>query len=243
MAKGIAASIEDLDWFLASLQARPSRSNVTNPWVTSVPGVDAVDAPQIRLGHLRAYLAPRLYSAELLLVAEAPGYQGCRFSGIAMTCERTLLNRKKGIPAQGVFSGPKQRTSATTVSGKASVRRYGFCEPTATVVWQTLLGLGIKADKFVLWNVFPFHPHEPGQPLSNRTPTAAEVESESQVLLDFVALFPRCRVVAVGETAGKRLHRHDLSIPVVRHPANGGVPDFQAGLTRLVTARPPPIHP
>jgi hypothetical protein len=53
---------------------------------------------------------------------------------------------------------------------------HGFSEPTATIIWSTLLRLGMAADHFVLWNAFPWHSFDAlSGMLSNRTPTNAEL--------------------------------------------------------------------
>ena len=87
----------------------------------------------IRTANPLAYLQDRRHPA-LLLVGEAAGYHGCRFSGIAFTSERS-------------FAGP-QRTST---------RPEGWQEPSATVVHGELASLGLEGST-VLWNVVPFHP-------------------------------------------------------------------------------------
>jgi hypothetical protein len=46
-------------------------------------------------------------------------------------------------------------------------------ERTSTVVWDMLARIG---ERVLLWNAFPLHPHEPGNPLSNRVHTRAERE-------------------------------------------------------------------
>ncbi len=229
-----------LDRFLDTLRHRPVGPGVFRPWTDCTPGVDAgPDAPDVRLANLRAYLAARIGRAKLVLVAEAVGYQGARFSGIPMTCERTLLGAKPQVSPDLVFAGPKRRTSAASVARNAAERSGGFCEPTATIVWTTLLGLGVPADGFVLWNSFAFHPHRPGEPLTNRTPTDREVEEQAEVLDAFLSLFPGLPVVAVGETARRRLAAHGtafnkMGVPAVRHPANGGATAFREGVGRIV---------
>ena len=87
----------------------------------------------------------------LLLIGEAPGYQGCRFSGIAFTSERSLP--------------PAARTS---------IRPEGWSEPSATIVHGALRDLGLE-EATILWNACPFHPALPSGPLTNRTPTPADL--------------------------------------------------------------------
>ncbi|MBQ5344040.1 MAG: uracil-DNA glycosylase, partial [Acidaminococcaceae bacterium] len=64
---------------------------VFNPWREYEPGLDiGPEAPQIRYGNLQRYLELRC-NAHYLFIAEGLGYQGGRFSGMAMTSERILL--------------------------------------------------------------------------------------------------------------------------------------------------------
>ena len=72
--------------------------DVFNPWSEYDVSCDiSPDAPAIRCQQLREYLAPRLTRARIVLIAEAAGYQGCRFTGIPITCERMLLDQHKQI--------------------------------------------------------------------------------------------------------------------------------------------------
>ncbi len=56
----------------------------------------------MRRDNLVAYLLPRLGRAKVFVVAEAVGYQGGRFTGIAITCERMLLDKHKTIRAKDI---------------------------------------------------------------------------------------------------------------------------------------------
>jgi hypothetical protein len=77
---------------IASLQAYESLPGVFNPWRDIDPNYDLTPAaPKIRSQHLERYLQYRVPHARFILLAEAVGYQGGRFSGIAMTSERILL--------------------------------------------------------------------------------------------------------------------------------------------------------
>ena len=228
-----------LDSFLTELQSRQVGPDVCRPWTDWQRGIDiGPQAPGIRLNNLRSYLSARLQSAEVIMVAEAVGYQGGRFSGIAMTCERTLLGRKPRVPAEAVFAGPKQRTSDVLAARSDSEREGGFNEPTATIAWSTMLELGVAPERFVLWNSFAFHPHKPGAPLTNRTPTDREVMEQAAILDQFLALFPNRPIIAIGETAKRRLAELGQASGVqgVRHPANGGATAFREGMRRIMKA-------
>lgn len=219
--------MKDLDRFLHDLAAF-SAPRVFNPW----RDVDAVndigrEAPVIRRDQLRRYLSERIGHAKLLLVAEAAGYQGCKFTGLAMTSERQLL--AAGPLDDTHFAGVKSRTS------RESVKPAGFNEPTATIVWGRMLEAGLAGQEWVNWNTFAWHPFE-GRALSNRTPTRAELEAGAPVLERFLALFPGVPVVSVGEKArGKLCELGVEALAAVRHPAYGGATEFGEGIGRVLS--------
>lgn len=178
-----------------------------NQWGQWDPSLDCgPTAPQRRLENLAAHLTGRLGRCGLLLVGEAPGYLGCRFSGVAFRSERQLA--------------PEQRTS---------LHPLGYSEPSATIVSRALDELGVD-ETTVRWNAVPTHPHRPGVPLSNRTPTTGEVEQGRAILVELCALLEPRQVVAVGKVAGRLLP----NTPCVRHPARGGARAFRDGLRALV---------
>lgn len=221
----------DIDRFVAELREF-SAPNVFNPWA----GFDSVHdasrrAPGIRARQLTAYLAERASRARLLLVAEAAGYQGAKFSGIAMTSERILLGHleTRGIARDAVIRTSIERTS------RAALKPLGFNEPTATVVWGTLLGAGLDARAWVNWNAFACHPHRPGAPLSNRTPSRAELEAGRPLLRSFLGLFARAEVVALGRHAAHSLALLDVPHRAVRHPSMGGAVRFRTEILRIAT--------
>ena len=225
-----------IDRFIAQL--REFRSpNVFNPWSAFDPAHDATRrAAEIRARQLAAYLAERAAPARLLLVAEAAGYQGAKFSGIAMTSERILLGHlaAKGIAPDAVLRAAIERTS------RAAEKPLGFNEPTATVVWSTLLAAGVDPRAWVNWNAFACHPHRPGEPLSNRTPTRAELEAARPLLAGFLRLFTRAEVVALGRHAARSLELLGVPHRAVRHPSMGGAARFRTEILQIATARRAP---
>nr|WP_252894265.1 hypothetical protein [Veillonella denticariosi] len=117
------------------------------------------DAAQVRRNNLMAYLLPRLGRSKIFVVAEAVGYQGGRFSGIAITCERMLLDKHKAIRAHQITPVTLQRTSSSTSSMlKRTQQEQGFNEPTDTVVWSAIIEQGINPYDALLWNIFPLSP-------------------------------------------------------------------------------------
>jgi hypothetical protein len=129
---------------LLSLLRLSPHGGVFNPWWQSDTENDiGPQAPGIRRHQLRAYLSERIGTAELALVGEALGYRGGHFTGIAMTSERILLKGDTGAAQCKVFSTIKPRRTS-----KPEKIPHGFSEPTAAIVWSTLLRLGIAADQF-----------------------------------------------------------------------------------------------
>jgi uracil-DNA glycosylase len=170
----------------------------------------------VRLENLAAYLAQRA-GADIVAVGEAAGYQGARWSGIAFTSERDLAR----------WGDPYRPTSA---------RPEGWSEPSGTIVHAALGELQAE-QRVVLWNVVPTHPHRPGQPLSNRRPTAGEIAEGAAYLDKLLALLEPRLVIAVGRVAEAALGTRASA--VVRHPAHGGASLFRAGLGRLLSPVPP----
>ncbi len=191
--------------------------HVYNPWADA----DAMDlpvaaaGPRARLDRLRAHFD---VDARLILVGEASGYQGCHFSGMAFTNEKLLL---------------AGRIPRVRIEERITSRPLPWCEPSATVVWGALHSHGL-AERTVLWNSYAWHPHKPGNPYSNRTPTRTELESGKAVLDSVLDHFSDALVVAVGQVSGRTLRALGREpAAVLRHPAMGGATEFRAGLAAL----------
>ncbi|MCI5532405.1 MAG: uracil-DNA glycosylase, partial [Caecibacter massiliensis] len=152
-------TIED---FIHSLQTYTSPA-VCNPWRDYDRTCDlGPQAPEIRRHQLQEYLAQRIGQARYLFVAEAAGYQGCRFTGIAITCERMLLGAHKQVTSAMVLGHTGQRTSrpdSPYITSRPQ-RDHGMNEPTDTYVWGAILDNGLNPRDVLLWNIFPFHPHK-----------------------------------------------------------------------------------
>lgn len=196
--------------------------DVFNPWRDHDPVNDGLKkSALIRRNNLLHYLTERS-RPDLILVAEAAGYQGCKFSGIAMTSERILLGGGVVEPDQVFRPEPKRCTSNRTI---------GWSEPTASIVWRALNDFHIDSRRVILWNAFAFHPHPPGVSLKNRRPRQEELEKAKSVLETFVAIYGRTTpMLAVGNVARETLARLGMDVKHIRHPANGGAPRFRAGL-------------
>ncbi len=153
------------------------------------------------------------------MIGEAPGHLGAKYSGIAFTSERLLL--EGAIPRLEKFSG-----------GRISSRKLPFSEPSATTIWKTAYELGIEHN-IVLWNAFPWHPYK-GELNTNRTPTKNELEEGLTFLEDLVAIYSEVTLVAIGRKAQSSLEGLGVEHTPVRHPSMGGAPEFRLGMTKLV---------
>ena len=225
-------SCKEIDDFLRLLNVSPSGA-VFNPWWEVDEQNDVGhNAPAIRRNQLRAYLEERLGKSKVAIIGEALGYRGGHFSGIPMTSERILLGKKKGsgIELEHVFSSIKPRRTS-----KPKSCPDGFSEPTATIVWSTLLKLGLKPQQFVLWNAFPWHSFDPRRGmLSNRMPNKSDRSAGLAVLKAFLDLFPCDEIVALGNIAVSQLKEMNIECQGVRHPASGGAKLFREQIGRIL---------
>lgn len=186
---------------------------VFNPWLRSDAATDLPgDAAGARVARLRAHLDTH---ARVLLIGEAAGYQGCKVSGIAFTSERLLI---EGCIPRVALAQPRLTSRARPWS-----------EPSATTVWKTLHALGI-AERTVLWNAYPWHPHKPSALHSNRTPTRTERLAGVPVLHALLRLFPDAHVFAVGRNAEASLAELGVTAQALRHPSMGGAALFASQL-------------
>jgi uracil-DNA glycosylase len=224
-------SAQSVERFIGLLKKSPPGA-VFNPWWQVDRENDiGRNAPGIRREQLRAYLCTRLKKARLVVIGEALGYRGGHFSGIPMTSERILLGKKKDgeIESAQVFSSITPRRTS-----KPKKCPDGFSEPTATIVWGTLLRLGLSPEQFVLWNAFPWHSFNPrAGMLSNRTPTKSERAAGLSVLKAFLDLFPCDEIVALGNVAASQLKELDAKTHRVRHPASGGAKLFRQQIAKI----------
>jgi uracil-DNA glycosylase len=176
-----------------------------------------------RANVLRYFEDIAAHQPHLALITEAPGYRGMRLTGVPMASRRRLVD---GLSALGLFGADR---------GYQDVPEPGFeafqNEQSGTILWGTLAELGVVP---LVWNSFPCHPHQPGNPLSNRKPRASEIAVGAPFVRELLEHFKPQKVIAVGNVAYGLLT--DLGIPCVkiRHPAQGGKNDFVAGLRQNV---------
>src|SRR2546429_3416243 len=227
---------DSVEKFIRLLKKSPPGA-VFNPWWQVDKQNDiGRNSPGIRRKQLGAYLRKRLGKTQLVVIGEAVGYRGGHFSGIPMTSERLLLGRNKKVclKSNDFFSDINPRHTS-----KPEKCPDGFSEPTATIVWSTLLRLGLKPDQFVLWNAFPWHSFDPHRGmLSNRMPNKSERAAGLTVLKAFLELFSCDQVVALGKIAAAQLEELYVNAHCVRHPASGGAKLFRQQIAKIVAKLP-----
>ena len=188
---------------------------VFNQYRDVQPGLDRPAGAEARCQNLRSYLSA-FSNARFVLVGEAAGYAGCRFSGIPFTCEAQLIG-----------TGTLDWTVGYDMA-RSSTAETPWRERSATIVWEALGG---RKD-CLLWNAFPWHPYGTRGPLSNRPP-GRDLRDGLDVLRCLLSLAPRARPYAVGRVAQRALVTIGVRAPYIRHPSRGGKPKFLAGVAQL----------
>lgn len=190
-------------------------ANVFNPYTDRCDLNDLRDGPARRRRNVQTYLSQAIeLGASEIWVARDLGYRGGRRTGIPLTDEIHL-------PIAGRLFGGADFVRAT----KGPV----VAERTAAVVWRVLSILGRPV---VLWNAFPFHPHEPGDPLSNRCHTRAERAATAHLFKALLDLVQPRELIAIGKDAAAALSEFAPLASIVRHPSYGGQNEFIAGVER-----------
>jgi hypothetical protein len=192
---------------------------VVNPYRDADPALDLPGAAKVRRANLEAYLGwvgrPRV-----VLVGEALGFRGGRFSGIAFTGERQICGA----------DGRRLSWSSHLPFAPSSRNPELWLEPSGSIVWGAL---GDAAAGVLLWNSFPWHPYGKAGALSNRTPEPGLWKANLHVLealFGEIAESGAVRALAVGRTAQAALGELGIEAPALRHPAHGGAAVFREQL-------------
>lgn len=190
-----------------------STNTIFNQYNSNIPNIDLSNAKYIRRKNLKKYLDSFRINPNVLIVGEAPGYKGCRFSGIPFTSEYQLCECT--VP----FTGTKSSCSSKP-----------YKEITATIFWNVM---SKYHPAFFVWNCIPFHPHEKNKILSNRTPKRAEIIKFSGILSSVVTSLNPEKIIAVGRKPQRALKRIGFSSSYVRHPSRGGASKFKRDIEKL----------
>lgn len=200
----------------AETLAQTRLPSVFNPYAECCPTHDRADAARVRRRNLvRCLDAAIAAHVDTIWIARDLGYRGGRRTGVPLTDE-IHLNQ-----AAALMGG---------IALDRATRGPAVAERTAAVVWSVLTRINEPA---VLWNIFPFHPHEPDDPFSNRCHTRAEREATWPLLTALIAMIKPRRIVAIGRDAGLALNDLDVPVEVVRHPSYGGQAEFISGVNQI----------
>lgn len=190
--------------------------DVFNPYADTCPVFDRADAPASRRRNLRSFLtAAAELGVDTIWMGRDLGHRGGRRTGVALTDEYHLPDLARLYPG----SDSQQAT-----------RGPAMAERTAAEIWAALHSLEHPP---LLWNVFPFHPHETDNPFSNRRFTARELSEVDELNRCLIAWLGIRRIVDIGQDAAQYAADFGVDVVTVRHPSYGGVRDFRAGIRSL----------
>lgn len=206
-----------IEQFIAELVAEKFAEDVFNQYAAGENPNNA-----IRRENLRRYLLEMAeHQPKIMLLMEAPGYRGCRLTGLPVTSRKILST---GVPELSIL---REGYQAPNDAGFEDIQG----EQTATIVWGTLANLRILP---LIWSSFPFHPRQAGIPRSNRAPRSSEKAIGRRYLKMLLSAFTIEKYIAVGNVAEEALKELNLPYAKVRHPAQGGKNDFVTGLSTLL---------
>lgn len=197
--------------------------NVFNPYADRCEVHDLENAPELRSQALMSMLdAAARAEIDALWIGRDLGYRGGRRTGLALTDDVHL-----SVHATRWNVKIERATAGSIVA-----------ERTATVIWSILAP--VTASVF-LWNVFPFHPHEPDAPFTNRSHSAKERELGQSILAELILILRPKRLVCIGNDAANAASRLAglARIEQVRHPSYGGQKEFITQISGLYQLRPP----
>ncbi len=192
-----------------------SLDGVFNPYRDRCRIHDRNDAPAVRRKNLEIKLDAALHhGVSSLWIGRDLGYRGGRRTGIALTDDVHLVNLQ-------IMWGAKM---------ERATQGEPMRERTAAMIWLMLSKLH---EPIFLWNLFPFHPHEMHDEMSNRAHTRIERAVGEKILRALLALIRPDRVLAIGRDAANALDKMNIDCVAVRHPSYGGQSAFAAGIRNV----------
>lgn len=199
----------------------PSTSTVFNQYRDCNHEIDLLAAASIRIKNLKEYMEKAMSTASVLVVGEAAGPWGCRFSGIPFTGEKQLLD--KFFP----YSGGQ---SSKVPPGRPTRVEPPYISKSAEMFWEIMLP---RHTEFLVWDAFPLHSHKGDDVLTIRNPTTSEVAHFRKALVLIKTYMKPREVIAVGRKADNELAAMGEPRSYVRHPSRGGKGEFCAGMAEI----------
>lgn len=180
--------------------------NSFNPYSEVCSVYDVKDASKIRRSLLfNMLLRASKVDVDAIWIGRDLGHRGGRRTGLALTDEAHAAAHASR------WSLSMERTT------KGEVTK----EQTASVIWGMLNQI---EDNIFLWNVFPLHPHEEGNPFTNRSHNTKERRIGEEILFNLMEMIAPRKIIAIGNDASSFGEKMSDRVPFlkVRHPSYGG---------------------
>ena len=192
--------------------------DVFNPYRHFCHTHDLQDGPIVRRKNLNLYLQVlEQQEVDTIWMGRDLGYRGGRRTGLALTDEYHLS--QMGLAYPGVIA--ERATKGPAVS-----------ERTASEIWGILTKL---TQPPLLWNVFPFHPHELGSEFTNRKFSKVELDTVTELNHQLISWLGIKRIICLGRDAASYATTFAHDVECVRHPSYGGVKEFREAMYKLYT--------
>lgn len=185
--------------------------------------LDQTDADIIRQRNLVEYITGLVEPIKVVFVGVAPGFRGCRFSGVPFLSEKILLGKKfRHFIGIGDYCQ----------SSKGA--KYG--ENSATKVWTSLSAVFTKDElkHFFFWNIVPYHPA--GEVDINRDPLGNEIEKYCGITYEIINILKPAVIACFGELPTKKLNgefKHNYPIIAIPHPSRASYDKLQGGYREI----------
>lgn len=159
-----------------------------------------------------------------IFVGEAPGKKGAQISGTPFVSPKVITCRidpwGELHPENGYRIPPGEKITQS--------------ERSATRFWKHVPPCFDGLPRPFIWNIYPFWPYRYESEVAvNRTVNIAEKEFGKPWLAKVIGMFPRSRVVAVGDDAEKTLKSMGLDVLKIPHPSRGSDDRLIAALQRV----------
>lgn len=213
--------VQEIREFVEELKKRENTDLVFNPFKQRHSCINLI-----------AYLSYAKYNgADILLMGEAPGFGGARHSGVSFTSGHLLWKSR-------IYSPIRNHLSFLKIKYKK--------ELSASIVYSFFHNYPEIFKRVILWNAFPFHPHEEGEVNTNRTPNKAEINEGQYYIMRLLSLFSIKSIYAIGNQAftSLKILKNFKKIPEnllvefkIRHPARGGAKKFISNLKEIFSIK------